>query len=55
MKTVIKIENLYKEYRLGSIGYATLREDLQRILAEVQGKPDPNSIIGKNNDYKNKD
>ncbi len=55
MKTVIKIENLYKEYRLGSIGYATLREDLQRILAEVQGKPDPNSIIGKNNDCKNKD
>ena len=55
MKTVIKIENLYKEYRLGSIGYATLREDLQRILAEVQGKPDPNSIIGKSDDYKNKD
>ena len=41
METVIKIENLYKEYRLGSIGYATLREDLQRILAELQGKPDP--------------
>ena len=52
MKTVIKIENLYKEYRLGSIGYATLREDLQRILAEIQGKPDPNSIIG-SNDHKN--
>ena len=51
MKTVIKIENLYKEYRLGSIGYATLREDLQRILAEIQGKPDPNSIIG-SNDHK---
>ena len=55
MKTVIKIENLYKEYRLGSIGYATLREDLQRILAEVQGKPDPNSIIGKSDVYNNKD
>ena len=52
MKTVIKIENLYKEYRLGSIGYATLREDIQRILAEIQGKPDPNSIIG-SNDQKN--
>ena len=24
-QTVIKIENLYKEYRLGSIGYATLK------------------------------
>ena len=54
METVIKIENLYKEFRLGSIGYATLREDLQRILAEVQGKPDPNSIIGKSDD-KNED
>ena len=52
MKTVIKIENLYKEYRLGSIGYATLRDDIQRILAEIQGKPDPNSIIG-SNDHKN--
>ena len=55
MKTVIKVENLYKEYRLGSIGYATLREDLQRVLAEMQGKPDPNSIIGNSDDYKTKD
>jgi len=46
MNVVIKIENLYKEYRLGSIGYATLRQDIQRIIAEIQGKPDPNSIIG---------
>ena len=52
MKTVIKIENLYKEYRLGSISYATLREDMQRVLAEIQGRPDPNSIIG-NNDQGN--
>ena len=55
MKTVIKIENLYKEYRLGTIGYATLREDLQRVLAEIQGKPDPNSIIGNSDAYKTKD
>ena len=55
MTTVIKIENLYKEYRLGSIGYATLREDLQRFFAEIQGKPDPNSIIGKSDNYINND
>ena len=55
MNTVIKIENLYKEYRLGSIGYATLREDLQRVLAEIQGKPDPNSIIGIRGENKSKD
>ena len=55
MKTAIKVENLYKEYRLGSIGYATLREDLQRVLAEIQGKSDPNSIIGSSDHNKNKD
>ena len=54
-QTVIKIENLYKEYRLGSIGYATLREDLQRVIAEIQGKPDPNSIIGETVNKNNKD
>tara|TARA_B100001248_G_scaffold236085_1_gene199276 strand:+ start:865 stop:2127 length:1263 start_codon:yes stop_codon:yes gene_type:complete len=53
-QTVIKIENLYKEYRLGSIGYATLREDLQKTIAEIQGKPDPNSIIGANKGNKNR-
>ena len=53
--TVIKIENLYKEYRLGSIGYATLREDVQRVIAEIQGKPDPNSIIGSTENKNNKD
>ena len=46
MTTVIKIENLYKEYRLGTIGYGTLREDLQSWWARINGKPDPNSIIG---------
>ena len=45
-KTVIKIENLYKEYRLGTIGYGTLREDLESWWAKVNGKNDPNSIIG---------
>ena len=53
--TVIKIENLYKEYRLGSIGYATLREDVQKTIAEIQGKPDPNSIIGSTENKNNKD
>ena len=53
-QTVIQIEDLYKEYRLGSIGYATLREDLQRMIAEIQGKPDPNSIIGATEENKNR-
>ena len=54
MRTIIKIENLYKEYRLGSISYSTLREDLQRFFAEIQGKPDPNSIIGSTDNKKTK-
>ena len=46
MDTVIKIEKLYKEYRLGVIGHGTLREDLSSWWARLNGKPDPNSIIG---------
>ena len=45
-ETVIKIENLYKEYRLGVIGHGTLYHDLQCWWARVQGKEDPNSLIG---------
>ena len=44
--TVIKIENLYKEYRLGVIGHGTLYRDLQSWCAAAMGKEDPNSLIG---------
>jgi len=46
MSTVIKIENLYKEYRLGIIGHGTLYRDLQSWWAKMRGKPDPNSLLG---------
>jgi len=46
MSTVIKIENLYKEYRLGVIGHGTLYRDLQSWWAKLKGKEDPNSLIG---------
>jgi len=42
---VIKIENLWKEYRLGVIGHGTLVNDLQSWWAKVRGKEDPNSKI----------
>ena len=45
MSKVIVIENLYKEYRLGLIGYGTLREDLQSWWAKIKGRDDPNSIL----------
>lgn len=46
MKTVIKAENVSKQYRLGTIGYGTLREDLRAWWARLRGKEDPNAKIG---------
>lgn len=45
-ETVIKIENLKKQYKLGMIGGGTLTADLQSKWARMRGKEDPNSIIG---------
>src|SRR3989339_1683007 len=44
-ETIIKIENLYKEYRLGIISTGTLYRDLQSWWARARGKEDPNSLI----------
>lgn len=44
--TVIKVENLCKYYRLGLIGGGTLREDVNRWMAKLQGKPDPLLKVG---------
>ena len=38
MSLVIKIENLYKEYRLGVIGRGTLYKDLQSAWAKFRNK-----------------
>ena len=51
--TVIEIEHLYKEYRLGVIGYGTLREDLQTWWASFRGKEDPNSMLFSSDQSKN--
>ncbi len=42
---VIKIENLWKEYRLGVIGHGTLTHDLQSWWAKMRGKEDPNAKV----------
>lgn len=55
MLTVIKIENLYKEYRLGIIGHGTLYRDLQSGWAKLRGMPDPNSLLDVANPNKGKD
>ena len=42
----IKIENVKKKYKLGTIGGATLRGELQSWFARIRGKEDPNTMIG---------
>ncbi|MCL2792947.1 MAG: ABC transporter ATP-binding protein [Spirochaetaceae bacterium] len=44
-ETVIKVENLYKEYKLGVISHGTLYKDMQSWWAKIRGKEDPNSLI----------
>ena len=45
-ETIIKIEHVTKEYRLGAIGGTTLRDDLQRLGAKLRHKEDPTKRIG---------
>ena len=47
--TIIKIENLTKEYHLGKIGSGTLYRDLQSWYARVRGKEDPNKKVNAKN------
>ncbi len=46
-ETVIQIENLSKQYRLGVIGGKRLVDDINRQWAKFRGKPDPLSKVGK--------
>jgi lipopolysaccharide transport system ATP-binding protein len=50
MSTVIKVENLSKQYRLGNVGAVTFKEDSIRSWAKIRGKIDPFLEIGKEND-----
>jgi len=50
LKTVIKVENLGKQYRLGEVGTGTLSHDLTRWWYRMRGKEDPFLKIGEVND-----
>ena len=50
MSTVIKVEDLSKQYRLGLVGTATFKEDTQRWWARMRGKEDPFLKLGSEND-----
>ncbi|MBS2099084.1 ABC transporter ATP-binding protein [Carboxylicivirga linearis] len=54
MKPIIKIENVSKQYRLGTIGTGTLSHDLNRWWSKMRGKGDPILKIGEINDRANK-
>jgi len=49
-ETVIRVENLSKQYRLGMVGAGTLREDLTGWWYRVRGMEDPYLKIGDSND-----
>jgi lipopolysaccharide transport system ATP-binding protein len=44
---VIRINDVWKQYRLGTINHGTLARDLQSLLAKLRGREDPNQIIQK--------
>ncbi len=46
-ETVIQIEDLWKQYRLGVIGHGTLTHDFQSWWAKVRRKEDPNSKLNR--------
>ena len=49
----IRVENVSKEYRLGAIGGATLKGEIQSKLAKIFHKEDPNLKIGEKAHNKN--
>ena len=48
--TVIKVENISKQYRLGQVGTGSLAHDINRTWHRVRGKEDPYLKIGEVND-----
>jgi lipopolysaccharide transport system ATP-binding protein len=48
--TIIKVENLSKQYRLGELGTGTISHDLNRWWSKIRGKEDPYLKIGESND-----
>jgi lipopolysaccharide transport system ATP-binding protein len=50
MSTILKAENIGKQYRLGTVGTGTLSHDLNRWWAGLRGKEDPYLKVGAVND-----
>ncbi len=54
MRTILKVENISKQYRLGLVGTGTVRHDLNRFWHLIRGKEDPYLEIGSLNDRSKK-
>ncbi len=54
METVISVENVSKQYRLGQVGTGSLGHDLNRWWHKITGKEDPYLKIGETNDRSTK-
>ena len=51
---ILKVENLSKQYRLGTVGTGTMSHDLNRWWHKIRGKEDPYLKIGETNDRSKK-
>jgi homopolymeric O-antigen transport system ATP-binding protein len=52
--TILKVDNLSKQYRLGEVGTGTISHDLNRWWHKIRGKEDPFLKIGESNDRSSK-
>jgi lipopolysaccharide transport system ATP-binding protein len=48
---VINVENIWKEYRLGTVSHHSMAKDLQSWWARMRGKEDPNAQVGSNSQF----
>ncbi|NIJ45422.1 lipopolysaccharide transport system ATP-binding protein [Wenyingzhuangia heitensis] len=51
---ILKVENISKQYRLGTLGTGTISHDLNRWWAQIRGKEDPYLKVGETNDRSKK-
>ena len=53
-EVILKVENLSKQYRLGTVGTGTISHDINRWWFKIRGKEDPYLKIGETNDRASK-
>jgi lipopolysaccharide transport system ATP-binding protein len=44
---VISVENISKEYHLGTVSHNTMQKDLQSWWARMRGKEDPKILLNR--------